>query len=343
MKRLRTVSIILAIAVLALTWVAAIAQDEATEEPEMEMTEEEALIAHGEYIAYISGCISCHTPPQEEYRDLTALTLDQAITMSIAAEDTLDIENAAYSGGRIFDLGPAGIIFTANITPDEETGIGSWTDEEIETAIRIGVNPDGRRLFPLMPYRNYFNMAEDDMQALIAFLRSLEPVENEVPRIGPTGEGIAPELIAEDDALLEAPVAADDPVARGEYLVNTIMSCGDCHTPIDPTTGEPIFDQWLAGGQPWEGPWGIVYGGNITPHEETGIGTWTDEEIAIAIRAGIRPDGRRLILMPWQDYIVLTDEDTESIVAYLRDIPAVDLEAPAPSIGEPFLVFEDAD
>ena len=143
--------------------------------------------------------------------------------------------------------------------------------------------------------------------------------------------------------LLEAPVAADDPVARGEYLVNTIMSCGDCHTPIDPTTGEPIFDQWLAGGQPWEGPWGIVYGGNITPHEETGIGTWTDEEIAIAIRAGIRPDGRRLILMPWQDYIVLTDEDTESIVAYLRDIPAVDLEAPAPSIGEPFLVFEDAD
>ncbi len=340
MRHLRSTAVILTLFMLTLTLISVVAQDNSSTDSNTEMSDAK-IIEHGEYIAHIAGCVSCHSPYQEAYSDLSALSLDQAITLSIAAEDAIDIENHAYAGGRPFDLGPAGLILSVNITPDEATGIGSWTDEEIETALRIGINPSGRRLFPLMPYRNYFNMAEDDMQALIAYLRSLDPIENDVPRIGPTGDGIAPDLIATDDALLEAPNAADDLLGRGEYLVNTVMGCGDCHTPIDPSTGEPIIDQWLAGGQPWEGPWGIVYGGNITPHQERGIGDWTDEQIARSIRAGIRIDGRRLILMPWQDYVVLTDEDTDAIVAYLRDIPAVDLEAPIPSIDEPFQVFED--
>ncbi len=340
MQRLRTITIILTIAILSLTWVVVSAQDDSSED-EPEMTEEEALIAHGEYIAYIAGCISCHSPYQEDYADFSALTIEQAIDVSLFTLETLDLEEMAFAGGRPFDLGPAGLILSRNITPHEETGIGSWTDEEIEASIRIGVTPDGYRLFPLMPYRNYFNMAEDDMQALIAYLRSIEPVENEVPRIGPSGEGIAPDLIAPEDALLEAPQAEDGLVERGEYLVNFVMSCADCHTPLDPNTGEPLFDQWLSGGQPWEGPWGIVYGGNITPHEDAGIGTWDDEEIARAIREGIREDGRRLVLMPWEDYTRTTDEDIEAVVAYLRNLPAVDREAPAPSIGEPFQIMVD--
>lgn len=333
----RTILILLFLAAVPIAYMVVGAQ-ESTEEAVM--TEEEALLARGEYLIYVSGCISCHTPSKDEYADLAALTPEQAVELSLYALETLDVENRQLAGGRVFSLGPMGIIMSRNLTPDEATGLGAWTDEEIEAAIRIGVSRDGYRLFPLMPYRNYFNMSEYDMQAIIAYLRSLPAVENEVPRVGPSGEGIAPDLVLRDDLPEFAPDSSD-PVALGEYLVNTVMSCADCHTPLDETTGAPIFDQWLAGGQPWEGPWGIVYGGNITPHETTGIGTWTDEQIARAIREGVRIDGRRLILMPWEDYAVTTDEDIAAVVAYLRSIPAVELEPSVPSIEEAFIIYEE--
>jgi mono/diheme cytochrome c family protein len=342
-KYFRLVTILLLLSSLPIALMIAKAQEDPTEEATAEaaMTEEEALLERGHYLIYIAGCISCHTPAKEEYADFAALSVDQAINVSLFALDTLDVENRQLAGGRVFDLGPIGVIMSRNLTPDVETGLGAWTDEEIEAAIRIGVSRDGYRLFPIMPYRNYYSLSEYDMDAIIAYLRSLPAVVNEVPRIGPSGEGIAPELILSDDVLATAPPDSSDPVALGAYLVNTVMSCADCHTPLDETTGEPLFDQWLAGGQPWEGPWGIVYGGNITPHEETGIGTWTDEEIARAVREGVRIDGRQLILMPWQDYAVTTDEDIAAVVAYLRSIPAIDNEAPAPSIEDAFMVYEE--
>ena len=74
-----------------------------------------------------------------------------------------------------------------------------------------------------------------------------------------------------------------DLVKRGEYLVNHVSGCTDCHTPVDPATGGPLMDKYLAGKQPYEGPWGVVYGGNITPDVETGIGSWTDEEVKRAL------------------------------------------------------------
>jgi mono/diheme cytochrome c family protein len=312
------------------------ATEEATEA--VEMSEQEALLERGHYIIYIAGCISCHTPPKEEYADFSALTIEQTIDISMFALTTLDLENRQLAGGRVFDLGPMGVIMSRNLTPDVETGLGAWTDEEIEAAIRVGVSRDGYRLFPLMPYRNFFNMSEYDMDAVIAYLRSLPAVSNDVPRIGPSGEGIAPDLVASDENLPFAPDGSD-PVALGDYLANTIMGCTDCHTPVDPATGAFIEDEWLAGGQPWEGPWGIVYGGNITPHEETGIGTWTDEQISRVLREGVRIDGRRLVLMPWEDYAAISDDDLTALIAYLRSIPAVDNEAPAPAIEDAFIIY----
>ena len=97
------------------------------------------------------------------------------------------------------------------------------------------------------------------------------------------------------------------------------------------------MDKYLAGRQPYEGPWGIVYGGNITPDNETGIGTWTEEEIARAITTGVSKDGRRLILMPWFNYVTLKPEDAEAIAYYLKNVlPAVKNEVPAPSLNAGF-------
>jgi mono/diheme cytochrome c family protein len=302
--------------------------------------DEEALIERGEYLIHIGGCISCHTPPKEEFADMAALKPEQLAQVGLEALETLDLENKLLAGGRPFDLGPAGLLYTRNLTPDKETGLGDWTDAEIENAIRIGVSRDGRRLHPVMPYLSYYGLATEDMQAIIAYLRSIPAVENEVEDTGLTGEGIAPELILPEELPATAP--QDDPVALGEYLVRQVMVCGDCHTPLDENTGAPMVEtHLLAGGQPYEGPWGIVYGGNITPHEVTGIGEWTDEEITRVIREGVRTDGRRLVLMPWEDYAVITDDDLAGVIAYLRSIPAVDNEIPAPAIEDLFLAYTE--
>jgi hypothetical protein len=101
---------------------------------------------------------------------------------------------------------------------------------------------------------------------------------------------------------------------------------------------------FLAGGQPFEGPWGIVYGGNITPHEETGIGSYTEADLALVLSAGIMPDGRRTILMPWYSYTNLTPEDLRAVVTFLLEgLEPIDNEIPEPAVEEPFQLFADED
>ena len=147
-NQLRLSIILLVLAALPVALMVAKAQ-EATEEAteEAAMTEEEALVERGHYLIYMAGCISCHTPNKEEYADYSALSLEQAIDLSLFALTTLDVENRQLAGGRPFDLGPMGVILSRNLTPDETTGLGAWTDEEIEAAVRIGVSRDGYRLF----------------------------------------------------------------------------------------------------------------------------------------------------------------------------------------------------
>lgn len=302
------------------------------------------LVARGEYLIHITGCISCHTPPKPEYNvaDLTQLSPEQLQDLSLRALETLDVEDKLLAGGRPFSLGPAGVIFSRNLTPDEETGLGTWTDEEIEAALRIGVSKDGSRLHPLMPYRNFYGLSREDVRAIIAYLRSIPAVNNPEPPNQLAGEIVAPELVPPTELPETAPDGSN-PVELGRYLVNVAMSCHDCHTPLDAETGEPIEAKWLAGGQPYEGPWGIVYGSNITPHETTGIGTWTEEQIIRAVRDGVRIDGRRLILMPWEDYAVTTDEDIQAVAAYLLNgAEPIDNEIPAPAIEDAFIQYDEA-
>lgn len=289
-------------------------------------------IQHGKYIATIAGCTDCHTPLKSEYQDPTKLNIDQLKVLAFNASSAAD-ESKLLAGGRAFDLGPAGILLTRNLTPDEQTGLGSWTDEQIKTAVKTGVSKDGKVLFPVMPYHVYNGMAEADLEAVIAYLRSVSAVNNQIPVRTISTEGF-PSLPLQTGIV--APDASDK-AARGAYLVNSVMGCTDCHTPVDPATGAPVMDKYLAGRQPYEGPWGIVYGGNITPDDETGLGTWTEEEVRRAIITGVSRDGRRLILMPWFAYSALTSEDADAVAYYLKNVlPAVKNEIPAPALNEGF-------
>lgn len=291
-------------------------------------------ISRGKYLATISGCTSCHTPDKAEYQNPQSMTLDQIKTLAFDGKLAED-ETKLLAGGRVFDLGPAGVVYTRNITQDEETGIGTWTDEQIKLAIKTGVKPDGTVLFPVMPYHVYNGMADQDVEDIIAYLKSVPAVNNSVPERTVSTEGM-PVLPFQQDIV--APESTDLS-ARGAYLVNHVMGCTDCHTPIDPTTGAPLMEKYLAGRQPYEGPWGIVYGGNITPHTETGIGSWTNEEVKRAIVSGIGKDGRRLILMPWFAYSTLTANDADAVVHFLKnDLPPVENAIPSASLNPDFNV-----
>ena len=291
-------------------------------------------VERGRYLANIAGCTSCHTPDGAEYQNPQSLTLEQIQVIAFDGNKALNNEKF-MAGGRAFDLGPAGVVFSRNITQDAETGIGTWTDEQIKLAIKTGVSADGSILFPVMPYHVYNGMADSDIDAIVAFLRTVPAVNNQVPESTVNKDGLAALPYQQG---IQAPDASD-PAAHGAYLVNHIMGCTDCHTPVDPNTGAPQMDKYLAGRQPYEGPWGIVYGGNITPDEETGIGIWTNEEIKRSIVSGIGRDGRRLILMPWYAYSTLTAEDADAVAYFLKnDLPAVQNEIPAPSLNPDFMV-----
>jgi mono/diheme cytochrome c family protein len=295
---------------------------------------DEALIARGEYLANVGACIFCHTPFAEQYTEENPDFGEEEIrTLALREVSTLDLDRI-FSGGHPFNLGPQGVIYSANLTPHEETGIGGWSDEELKTALRTGIRPDGTRIHPLMPAYN--TMADADLEAIVAFLRSVAPVENEVPP--------GPNLPIPGMPPPEAEIVAPDPSdqsAYGQYLVNNILVCSHCHTPVDPETGAPLLNKYLAGGQPYQDRYGVVYAANLTPHE-TGLGNWTEDEIKRAMTQGVRINGRRLALMPWQLYARLSPEDLDAVVHYLmNDVPPVDQLVPPTALEEPYLEFVD--
>ena len=298
---------------------------------------DEAQIEHGKYIATIAGCTSCHTPYKAEFSNPQTLTLDQIRVLAFNELEATD-QTKLLAGGRVFNLGPAGIVFTKNITPDTATGIGTWTDEQVRIAMKTGKSITGEVLFPVMPYHVYNSMADADVEAVIAYLRSVNAVSNAVPPSTISREGLRE---FPDATGIMAPDSSDK-AARGAYLVNSVVGCTDCHTPIDPATGAPQMEKYLAGGQPYEGPWGIVYGGNITPDEETGLGSWTEAEIRRALVSGLSRDGRRLILMPWFAYANLSAEDADAIAFYLKNgMQPISNQVPAASLNPDFIVMAE--
>jgi mono/diheme cytochrome c family protein len=269
----------------------------------------DVLVKRGAYLSDLMGCELCHTPLGPQGPD----------------------QRKRFAGGLEI-LEDFGTWRSLNITQDKETGIGSWSDEEILAAIREGKRPNGDTLFPIMPYLFYNTLSDRDSRALVAFLRTVEPVTNKLERAtelkmlhipAPPPTGVEPNR--------------KDPVAYGKYLTS-MMHCAACHTPLG--NAGPDMKRAFAGGMPHQVPElfdGILYSTNLTPHE-TGLKNWSDEQIDAAIRQMKKPDGS-LIRGPMRLYqrgwALIPDEDVASIIAFLRTLPAQENKIPESTYGPP--------
>jgi mono/diheme cytochrome c family protein len=219
--------------------------------------------------------------------------------------------------------------YARNITPDMETGIGSWSEDDIVKAIREGVRPDGKVLGPPMSFIWYRNMSDTDAHAIAAYLKTVPPIHNEVPestyQIPLPGYG--PPVGHVPD------VPKDDPVTYGKYLAGPIGHCMDCHTTY--VNGAIDMNQLGRGGNVYARPfiydWAAV-SANITSDPQAGLGDWTDDEIKTAITQGVSRDGRELLpFMPYSLYAKMQPRDLNAIIAYLRSLPPLGPAAPAPT------------
>jgi mono/diheme cytochrome c family protein len=213
---------------------------------------------------------------------------------------------------------PAFKVKGANITPDRETGIGSWSEADIKRALVDGVRPNGTHMAPIMPFGFYKVFTTADLDAIVAYLRSVPAVSNKVQ--APLYKAA---LHVETPPGAEKQVAAadlSDPVKRGFYQV-TIAHCMECHTPR--VNGKSDFGNALGkGGEEFKGPWGVAVSRNITSHREKGIGAWSDAEIKRAITQGVRKDGTPLKPpMGYPMYARMSDADLSDVIAYLRTVP----------------------
>ena len=205
-----------------------------------------------------------------------------------------------------------------NITPDVETGAGSWTDEQFARAIREGIGHDGRRLFPMMPYMNFREMSDEDLASVIVYVRSLEPVRNSLPKTT-LPEPVKGMLPPHQPVTTVPEPDLSNPVARGKYLV-TLGNCMSCHTPMK--DGQPVTELAFGGGMSFDGPWGKVTSANITP-DASGISYYDEKMFLQVLRTGHVGARKLNSIMPWGYFKNMTDEDLKSIYAYLRTLPPV--------------------
>ncbi len=218
------------------------------------------------------------------------------------------------AGGTEFQEG-FGVARTPNITPDVETGIGSWTDQQIVAAIREGKRPDGSIIGPPMPIALYRGLADADVNALVAYLRQVKPVNNRVAKssyLVPLPPNYGPPV-----GQVSAPNPSDK-VAYGAYLAGPLGHCLECHSTPNAQGIPDVVNKTGAGGLTFNGPWGVSHAPNITP---TNLRDWSDAQIKAAITRGVRPDGAPLKPpMAFSFYRNMRDDDLDAIVAYLRTL-----------------------
>ncbi len=207
----------------------------------------------------------------------------------------------------------------SNITPDKDTGIGAWSENDLKRTIRDGVRPNGQHLAPQMPYGYYKILTPADLDAVVAYVRSLPAVSNKVEAPVYKAKKMAPDVPAGAEKPMPES-ALQDPVKRGFYLV-TIGHCMECHSRR--RDGHSDLKNGLGtGGEKFEGPWGVSVSRNITSHKIAGIGGWSDAEIKRAITQGVGKDGRKLLPpMGFAWYARMSQQDLDAIVAYLRTVP----------------------
>lgn len=261
---------------------------------------QEAQLARGEYLVnHVGLCFYCHSEVDWQ------------------APGYPQIPGTRGGGAPFEEDGLPGRVVSRNITPHT---LGDCTDEEIARAIRQGAGCDGSRLFPVMPYFFFGAMSDEDTQAVVAYLRTLEPIANDLERTEIPEEVWATIPPAPP---ITAPIQAPDPsdkVAYGRYLA-TIGLCVECHTPLDPM-GAPIQSLTFAGGRVFAGPWGKVATANLTS-APSGI-PYYDEETFREVLRTCKVGARQLNhLMPCEYYKGMTDEDISALFAFLQTLEPV--------------------
>jgi len=247
------------------------------------------------------------------------------------------------AGGRAFDLsttGPGfGMYYAKNITPDSATGIGAWTDGEIVQAIREGVRRDRHLLFPLMPVDWLHRMSDEDALAIVAYLRSLPPVRNDVPPATPSFVARALFAFGVLSALppvntrIAAPAQASTR-EYGEYVATALSGCADCHTPRDLKNGKFFLDSLFAGGtiafgEP-EGEPIVSFASNLREILGPGPGRWSEDQFVTAVTGGMRPDSSVISPhMPYARYKFVSPDDLHALFVYFTSLPRIDRGVPA--------------
>jgi len=232
--------------------------------------------------------------------------------------------------GNVFpkELGLPGQIVPANITPDKETGIGTWTDGEKIRAIREGISKDGRALFPMMPYSSYKRMSDEDTYALVAYLNNLTPVKNALPK---TSINFPVSIMIKSTPQPVSSVPEpnrNDKLKYGQYLV-TLGVCKNCHTPEE--RGKLIEQKSFSGGRMFNMGFARVVSANITKDEPSGIGRWTEKQFLekfaqyrdYAEKGAPKVSNDDFTLMAYVNYSRLPDEDLGAIYLYLRTQPGI--------------------
>ncbi len=271
-------------------------------------------IKRGEYLAnHVTPCFYCHSTPNYNYYSGPI------------------VSGTKGKGGTKIEEGGLGKVYIPNITP---AALGNWSDGEIIRAITAGVNKEGKALFPMMPYTEYQLMPEEDMQAIVAYLRTLPPIPNDVPK---SQLAFPLNLIVRAFPKPYKPAprpATADTVAYGKYL-SKISGCEFCHSQID-GTGNPLPGLEFAGGAEFPIDMGNpqsnkVRSANITPEIDTGIGAWDKayfigrfKEYADSTNSYISvAKGGENTAMPWTIYAGMTEEDLGAIYTYLRTVKPV--------------------
>lgn len=263
----------------------------------------QARLERGEYLVEGSlHCFQCHSQ------------VDKSLPGSPALLHT-------KGGGRVWTEEGFPWLVTPNITPDKETGGGNWTDDMMARAIREGIGHDGRALFPLMPYRSFSNMSDEDLASVVVYLRSIKPIEDRLPQ---TKTPIPLKVILN---VLPEPLTAAVPtpdlstqVKRGEYLAK-ISDCEGCHTPRGRMT-PTIPGMEFAGGNVLGQGDAAVAATNISP-DPSGI-SYYDEALFLEVMHTGHVKARELKpVMPWVYLRKMSDDDLKAIYAYLRTLKPV--------------------
>ncbi|HEV8015563.1 MAG TPA: cytochrome c [Stellaceae bacterium] len=264
----------------------------------------ETALERGTYLmSSVVACGNCHTPK---------------------GPDGVAIANMELSGGDPIDS-PVFHAVPGNITPDKDTGIGNWTDDQIVNAIRNGKKPDGTIIGPPMPIPFYHGtpatpgMSDSDVKAIVAYLRSVKPINHQVEKSTykiPLPASYGPPVVHNPE------VSRTDHVAYGKYLASGLGHCMDCHTPD--VQGRPDFSKIGAGGNPFGAPnGGVIISANLTPGNPSGIAGWTNQQIKVAITTGMRPDRPLVRLMAFDWYKNISNEDLNDLIAFLHTLKPV--------------------